>query len=508
MEAIMGSEPFGAKKLLMTLVVAAAVSYEADAYAQNLVQPPAPQSPHWTHINLFDYGRSLYLGNASMETYQWYTSRFDALEVQGNEATLLSLNPTMKFTSYHLDLTGFVNGGTTSTTGLPENVFLHFSETTQLKFYTLDLSQVVGTATIPGCPEGTAMTSACRVQTHMWSDRRYIFNTNSSAFRTWKTTQLLGSINEYGFNTGKSTIVWIDEHAPGFSWPHSFGYQTVIMSGGGIREFGGLRPGSDSLEQSYSDAVASWLTYLAGQAKMTGKKVLINANANALHPWLLPQVKAINGMSTESKHRPDGYDGPEEYGQYVDLIKSLTAAGGVVDLHGIWCYSGPSGYTAGNYGSPLARYHMWRLAAYYQFKEPIGSPGIVYFNPAFCSNETAYSISLNRDQTDWLAAYQVNVGQPNGDTTVYSSGTAGCAYQIFSRKYTNALILVRPQDSSSCTNYGDSTAATVTFAEPVRILREDGTLGPPVSTVKLRNAEAVILYGSTPPASPRNLRVN
>lgn len=478
-------------------------------YAQSMAQPPAPHSPHWPHINVFAYARSLFLATIPSDSYQWYTSHLDAVEVHGNGQTLRSMNPTMELFSYQMDLTAFT---TDNLSGVAEEVFLHFAEPTVLTFYSLDRTQVVGTASIPGCPEGSPITATCRVQTHLWNDRRFVLNPQSPAFRAWKSSKLLGETNVYGFNIDASRYLWIDEHAPGFSWPLSFNYQTVVVSGGAIREFAARRPGNVQFEADYAASVANWLTTFAAQASQVGKKALINANENGQHPWLLPQVTAVQGLSTESKHRLDGFAGASDYQSYLSLISGVTSAGGLVDLHGRWCYTGPTNLTNGNYGSKAGRYRMWRLASYYQFKEPTGSAGIVYFNPGFCSDETPSTSQWSNDQSEWLPAYQVDVGKPVSPTLVYQQGTAGCAYQIFGRTYSKALVLVRPQDSPTCTDFGDASAATISLTSPVQILLEDGTLSPPVTSVRLRNAEAVIAYSSqapdtTPPQAPSAVAV-
>ncbi len=478
--------------------------------AQSLAQAPAPQSPHWSHINVFAYARSLFLANVSPDAYQWYLSHLDAVEVHGNGPAIRAKNPTAELFSYQMDLTAFTKD---TLVGVAEEAFLHFSEPTTLTFYTLDRTQAIGSVSLPGCPNGTPIVPACRVQTHLWNDRRFVLNPQSTAFQTWKTGALLGTLNVYGFPIDTSRFLWIDEHAPGFSWPLSFGYQTVVQTGSGIREFSGRRPGNVEFEAAYADAVANWLTIFSSRAIQAGKKVLINANENALHPWLLPQVNAVHGMSTESKHRPDGFAGPADYGNYLNLVSGLTSAGGLVDLHGVWCYTGPAGFSAGNYATAAGRYRMWRLASYYQFKEPTGSAGMVYFNPGFCSDETPSTDQWTKDQSEWLPAYQVDVGTPTGTTTLYQQGTAGCPYEIFGRTYSKALILVRPQDSPTCKDYGDASAATVTLPTPVQLLREDGTLSPPVTTVSVRNAEAVIAYyplnvaDTSAPDAPRGVIV-
>lgn len=478
--------------LIGCLLGGPSISLSTSVYAQSLALNPATESPHWPHIKVFDYARSLFLASLSPAEYQWYVSHLDAVEVHGNGPAVRAINPTIGLFSYQFDMSQFQ---TADFSGLAESGFLHFSEDTSLTFWNLQKTQIVGSKSIKGCPDPPI--PACRVQTHLWDNDRYVFDPQSAAFRTWQAAKVLGPLNAYGMSNDTSTIVWLDEHAPGFSWPLSFGYQTVIKSGGGIREFGGRRPWvngvlDNTFETDYATALNSWLAVLASAAGTANKKLVINANAYSLHPWLLPQVRTVLGMSTESKHRPDGFSGPAEYQQYLNLTNDLTKAGGVIDLHGTWCYTGPGGYTAGNYGTSAARYRMWRLASYYQFKEPVGSAGTVYFNPGFCSNNSANINSAAADQASWLLAYQVDVGQPTGNTLLYQQGTADCAYQILGRQYTKALILVRPQDGSRCTNYGDSSAATVTFADPVQILREDGTVSDLVTTARIRNAEAII----------------
>ncbi len=479
------------------------------AHAQSLVQPPAAQSPHWPHIKVFAYARSLFLATIPPDSYQWYVSHLDAVETQGNGQTLRAMNPTIELFSYQIDLTAFTSD---NLSGVAEDAFLHFSEPTVLTYYTLDRTQVVGTVSIPGCPSGTPLTANCRVQTHLWNDRRFVLNPQSPAFRSWKTSKLLGLTNAFGYDIDTSRYLWIDEHAPGFSWPLSFNYQTVVVSGGGIREFSARRPGNAEFEADYATSVANWLASFSAQALQAGKKALINANENGLHPWLLPQVTAVQGLSTEGKHRLDGFAGPSDYQNYLNLVGNVTATGGLVDLHGRWCYTGPANLTTGNYATTAGRYRMWRLASYYQFKEPIGSTGIVYFNPGFCSDETPTTNQWTKDQSEWLPAYQVDVGKPLGTTVLYQQGTAGCAYQIFGRAYSNALVLVRPQDSPTCTDFGDATAATVSLPSPAQVLMEDGTLSPPVTTVRLRNGEAIIAYSSlapdtTPPLAPSAVTV-
>ncbi|MDQ6734849.1 MAG: hypothetical protein M3Z35_12195 [Nitrospirota bacterium] len=55
-------------------------------------------------------------------------------------------------------------------------------------------------------------------------------------------------------------------------------------------------------------------------------------------------------------------------------------------------------------------------AAYYHIKESVGSPGKVYFNLALCSSST---LQPSKDRPEWLPAYQVDVGQPVSQPTLF-----------------------------------------------------------------------------------------
>ena len=170
----------------------------------------------------------------------------------------------------------------------------------------------------------------------------------------------------------------------------------------------------------------------------------------------------------------------------------MTVENGVmVDLMGRWCYTGPGAYTPGLYPSKEDRYRMWRLAAYYYVRGEPGSPGTAYFNPSFCNNND----SLEDYISEWAMAYETDIGDPLNEGRVIQEGQAGCGatYRIYARDYTFAKVLVRPQDSASCTDYGDGTAVESVLDEPMRILMADGSRTAPVSSVYLRNSEAVIL---------------
>ncbi len=53
---------------------------------------------------------------------------------------------------------------------------------------------------------------------------------------------------------------------------------------------------------------------------------------------------------------------------------------------------------------------------------------------------------------------------------------------------------MRPKGKSDCNEYGDITVVSVKLPSSMRILKDDGLLAPPQDSVRIRNAEAVILF--------------
>jgi hypothetical protein len=461
------------------------------------VLQPAAQSPHFPHINIFDYGRAYVSGSPASGIYDWFASHVDAAEIHSNGSSLTSRNATMKLSVYHVDQSEFQNAFSQA---LPEQYFLHFAEDTVIDFYELDGSTFIERVSITGCPAPSAVTLSCRVQVMLWTDKRYVYNPDNAAYRTYMKARLQSGDTIFGDVTGGATthIVWLDEHSVGFSGPTSWNWQSKPISGGLIREYNDT-PGDwgQAFDQLFNAKVVDWLEDMRTAVEAGGKRILLNTWMYAITgttegDLVVPRAIAANGLASENLHQPDTWDGPAQYSNFKDTVSTITSSGGTVQLQGTWGASVPVGYTAGNYASAMDRYKMWRLASYYILKEPVGSSGLVYFDPSFASNNGTDPAD---DQTEWILAYQFNIGQPSSVVTSAATGSAaGCSYEIFQRQYTNALVLVRPQDGLACTTYGNTSGATVNLNRPMRVLQADGTLGSEVTSVTIRNAEAVIAF--------------
>jgi hypothetical protein len=155
---------------------------------------------------------------------------------------------------------------------------------------------------------------------------------------------------------------------------------------------------------------------------------------------------------------------------------------------------GPSGYAildtypAG--GSPTdPRTQLAALAYYYLLADPDRT--FVLFNGGFAPSSPW--------SQHWTSAVNYNVGRPLGNLQVYAQGKDPerpyLTYKVFERQYANAMVLYKPL------SYGvgrtgttdDKTATYHVLPGRYREVRADGTLGPVISGIRLRNGEGAIL---------------
>jgi len=455
---------------------------------------------NFRHIDIFTFTRNMdhALNNSEYENaLEWLAFHTDINE---KDMDLKDHNPDTKIFRYALDLTIF----TDTDDPLPSNedAYLHFSETTVIQPRELDESTNHGEPiTIPGCP-GTA-TESCRISLYMWSDMRWVFNPSSEDFRTWQSERLLSRMNigaEYEYDA-----LFLDEHSPGFRRAMYMG-QNQILSGGAIKEFGGLRPTSDDydeLDPAYSAKVTEWMTYLKSHFNAQGKFIIVNPAAYYWMTLAEEEYTAAGAVTLEHVHTPFDLR-TSSYSGYITRVNRGMDNGVIMDLAGNMCASGgPYDGEAGNYDTPYNRYRMWRLAAYYQVRGNESQPGRAYFDPSFCYSNPTFSHFLN----EWMDAYEYDIRDPLGETQIYSDDNSGncqestgIPYKVFSREYTYGLVLVRPKDHYNCNTYDDSTAITIALPQAMYMLKADGTLSSTTfDSMQMRNSEALILIK---PGSP------
>jgi hypothetical protein len=146
-------------------------------------------------------------------------------------------------------------------------------------------------------------------------------------------------------------------------------------------------------------------------------------------------------------------------------------------------------------GAPTdPRTQLATLAEYYLLADPNNT-----FLDFYGGYEPATSLARH-----WSAAVTFDVGRPTGTWSVAASGAdpsnPALTYRVYRRSYTNALVLYKPLSYAHGHNgtLGDASATSYALGGTYRVLQADGTLGPVVTSVSLRNGEGAILIPVTP----------
>jgi hypothetical protein len=100
----------------------------------------------------------------------------------------------------------------------------------------------------------------------------------------------------------------------------------------------------------------------------------------------------------------------------------------------------------------------------------------------------------------WLPAVGVNIGTPTAAMSVFATGAdpqnTRLTYKVYSRPHSNGLVLYKPLSYTLGVGTGttaDATATMVTLSGTYRVVNADGSLGPVVTSVTLRNGEGAVL---------------
>ncbi|MFH0775017.1 MAG: hypothetical protein V2A53_05940, partial [bacterium] len=103
----------------------------------------------------------------------------------------------------------------------------------------------------------------------------------------------------------------------------------------------------------------------------------------------------------------------------------------------------------------------------------------------------------------WTKACEFDVGSPLGDWYVFAEGKDPSDieknYKVYARRYTKALILAKPIPAWNYKSYGTDSTTLHILDKTYRPLKADKTLGEPISTISLRNAEGAILIPQDSP---------
>jgi hypothetical protein len=222
---------------------------------------------------------------------------------------------------------------------------------------------------------------------------------------------------------------------------------------------------------------------------------LVNAVAHAVAPhW--PLVNTVSGGVTADPLLSHASAYFEEFAlrplsgsfqQFEDLA-ALTAERATLQTPPPFAVldSVPAG------GSPTdPRTQIATLAEYYLLADPTRT---------FLDPFGGFAPTTSWDQ-HFFGALNYNVGQPAGPWSLFASGLDPndnrFTYRVYERQYGNALVLYKPLSSTPNNSaFGSTSNNTATWHSldgGYRQLNANGTLGPVVTSLTLRNGEGAIL---------------
>jgi hypothetical protein len=215
--------------------------------------------------------------------------------------------------------------------------------------------------------------------------------------------------------------------------------------------------------------------------RVVSPKILI-ANTAGGNASATPTAAASTGVFEEFALRPTEASWAS-FNDLASLVESRLAA------------DSPSPYVIldslpGSFDLKSDRVKMGTLAYYYLLSDP---------KKTFLTFYGGFSPSAAWADT-WIKAAETNVGQPTGSFTTFAKGqdpeNKALEYRVFKRDYGNAMVLYKPRSYNQGVGTGtarDATATTHQLGGRYRVLNADGSQGPVVTQITLRNGEGAVL---------------
>lgn len=403
-------------------------------------------SPHWRHIrtSVLDYRIHYQREPERSREYDWAAARYD--HVVGGLGLLNEYrkrNPTIRHSTYDkLWFTPAADAGAMENwliaNGYPvENAYLHAA--------------------------GTSVDSANRITAQQFAGRDYWYlNLADPGFRAWRLhrTRQLTTANAQG---QRSETLFLDTNANST-----------------VRRY---IPAATLEYPSHETYFADFYALLATlRAEVPAGYLVLNMAQYFTRDEEMVTARVAGGVMTEYGNTP--------YGRTRWLEVDQLVADGVVVHLATGVSPGSKNnqradMTAGNYDSIRERVLMWEYGSYLMVVDPERMDAVLF--------ET-YGLNWSHPfSVTWLPAFEVDIGLATAKRRVLDSGVdaQGQRFNVFIREFENGLVLIRPQEGGS---YGDATAVDVTVPNaPWRVLQPDGSLSGEVSSVTLRNSEALIL---------------
>ncbi len=277
---------------------------------------------------------------------------------------------------------------------------------------------------------------------------------------------------------------FIDSFGTGKDWSNGKALGTV--------EFPSTAAGETALFTAWEE----WLVLVRAAISTDGvnRRIYLNI-AQEWNDWIRRFARAAGAVHLEFSNRAESRH--HTLWARIDGLVADDVVAEMVATRGRRHYESWTAFSPGNEKSRAARGRLVELASYYMARPT---------DPAKIDLVTHNLVNIwgRPFSEEWTKATETDLGQPRENRRVYQSGTlAGLktewgrawTYQVWGREYERALVLLHSPVEVDYYLYGEETAVTISLpsGHAWHMLYEDGTLGPAITQVTLRNAEAAIL---------------
>jgi len=425
----------------------------------------SPVSPHWQHIRtaLTDF----YDRNGWTSTERAWDGQHYDLVMGGDASAWHTVNSGIRHYQYVL-----LQATTIPTATLPASAVSQWYSDA-LQWYAAHPQFNIETAFLHQA--GQPADSAHRLKPWGWDTYTWIINPSDSGLIAYSEDRFVRlSANEDG--------LFIDSQGSG-DLAKNLHDNTSTM---GSREYPNSASGWPPTGQYYADYAALLRTLKAAVGSRTLQPNTSGYNfdpdfADVTAAGATHMEKVNNPLSSAMVDNWTWIDKLLGVGVDVNMVNALDYE----DMNAV-----VAKYFGGTADSAYHRIKMAELASYYMVVPP--SPDRLELQLLNLWGAPA--------SARWLKAQEANIGHPTGKRLQVTGGVApvdptGQLVHLFMRDFDRALVLFRAQTGWGAQRYDDATAVTVALptGETWLPLHPDGTLGAAVTSVKLRNADAVIL---------------
>lgn len=418
-------------------------------------------SPHWPHIRtaMTDF---YYAWNSSERV--WAGLHYD-LAMSGSEPAWRAANPTVQHYPYVL-LQATILPSATPSSGAPLTQWYDDA----VQWYAAHNQYNIETAFLHRL--GQPADAAHRLKPFGWSTYTWIINPADPgmiAYQTDRFRRLVANVDG----------LFIDVQDSGDLAKYlsdSVGHSSEYTSSSGNWPPSG---------QYFTDYAALLRTL---KSAVGSKTLQLNTSVYNFDPDFA-NIGAAGATHMEKANNPL-FSGLPAMWTWIDKLLGASASVNFVDALDYTDMNAVATRFGGTADSAYRRIKMDELASYYM---------VVPHSPEKLQLQLVGEWSRPYS-TVWITAQEANIGHPTVARQFVRQGISttdpvGQQVTIYQRDFDRALVIIRPQTGWSTQRYDNASAVSVPLpaGETWLPLHSDGTLGAPVTSVKLRNAEAAIL---------------